>query len=92
MKLLLVLAAGASLLAATSAFAMDAPALGNSDINPKTRGGVVLPYAKMTPKERAIWRLRAEGMKLKDEDGGTLTQAHHDYLQTKLDAIQAGNF
>jgi len=31
--------------------------------------------------------LRDEGLKLRDADGGTLTDAHRAYLQHKLDAL-----
>jgi len=34
-------------------------------------------------------QLRDEGLKLREADGGTLTQEHRAYLQQKLDAIRA---
>jgi hypothetical protein len=33
--------------------------------------------------------LREEGLKLREADGGTLTDGHRAYLQTKFDAILA---
>jgi hypothetical protein len=32
--------------------------------------------------------LRDEGLRLRDADGGTLTDEHHAYLQGRLDAIR----
>ncbi|HEV7714648.1 MAG TPA: hypothetical protein VGO53_03580 [Steroidobacteraceae bacterium] len=45
--------------------------------------------APESPKVRAMLALRAEGVKLRKADGGTLTPEHVAYLQTKLDAIHA---
>ena len=38
---------------------------------------------------RELAALRHEGLELRDADGGTLTDEHRDYLQTKLDRILA---
>lgn len=43
-------------------------------------------------KRNALMELRKEVVKLQAADGGKLTQAHHDYLQAKLNAILAGNY
>jgi hypothetical protein len=40
-------------------------------------------------KALAIERLRDEALRLKAADGGVLSPANYDYLQTKLDAINA---
>lgn len=39
-------------------------------------------------KLHALYALREEGLRLRVEDGGTLTARHRDYLQAKLDAIE----
>lgn len=38
---------------------------------------------------RELTALRQEGLELREADGGTLTDEHRDYLQTKLDKIWA---
>ena len=43
-------------------------------------------------KRNALIALREETKKLLTADGGTLTPAHHDYLQAKYNAIMAGNY
>jgi len=47
---------------------------------------------RMYKKRNALLALRAEGLKLRDADGGKLTPEHEAYLQTRLDAINAGNY
>jgi len=42
-----------------------------------------------SPKVQALLDLREEGLRLREADGGTLTEEHRAYLQKKLDAIQA---
>ena len=37
--------------------------------------------------KNALVLLRAEGLSLTAQDGGTLTDEHRQYLQTKLDGI-----
>lgn len=44
---------------------------------------------RFSKKMGALLRLRDEGLKLREEDGGMLTEEHRAYLQSKLDAIQA---
>ncbi|HTW34803.1 MAG TPA: hypothetical protein VMD53_09305 [Rhizomicrobium sp.] len=41
------------------------------------------------PKVQALLDLRNEGLRLREADGGTLTEEHRVHLQNKLDAIQA---
>jgi len=48
-----------------------------------------MPASHMTPKERALLKLRHEAIDLNNADGGTLTDAHRAAIQQKLDAIQA---
>ena len=43
-------------------------------------------------KRLALLTLRKEGLDLQTADGGTLTDAHRAYLQSKLDAIQSGHY
>ncbi|HEY5338061.1 MAG TPA: hypothetical protein VIJ85_07665 [Rhizomicrobium sp.] len=43
-------------------------------------------------RAKALKDLREEGIKLQQEDGGTLTDPHLDYLQQKLLAIQRGEY
>lgn len=45
--------------------------------------------ARMQKRHDALMALRAEGIKLRDADGGKLTPEHEAYLQAKLDAINA---
>jgi hypothetical protein len=40
----------------------------------------------------ALVALRAEGLKLRDADGGKLTPEHETYLQGKLDAINSDKY
>ncbi|HUO91962.1 MAG TPA: hypothetical protein VMU22_03530 [Rhizomicrobium sp.] len=47
---------------------------------------------RINKKHNALLALRAEGLKLRDADGGKLTPEHEAYLQAKLDAINAGNY
>jgi hypothetical protein len=49
-------------------------------------------HPPVSPKTRALLKLRDEEMKLKTDDGGNLTPEHRAYLQQKLNAIQAGKF
>jgi len=46
-------------------------------------------YTGLSHKMKQLLLLRDEGLKLRDQDGGTLTPEHHAYLQAKLDAIQS---
>jgi hypothetical protein len=106
MKSLLVLVPACSLLVAPAALAGSgssgamgggAPLAGqHAPLNlgyQSPYAGVLEPaanYYGLPHKVRALLQLRREGLKLRDEDGGTLTPEHHAYLQAKLDAIQAG--
>lgn len=47
-------------------------------------------YAGLPHKVRALLELRRTGLKMRADDGGTLTPEHRAYLQAQLDAIQAG--
>lgn len=49
-------------------------------------------FATWVRKRNALMALRDEMIKLQAADGGKLTQAHHDYLQAKMNAIMAGNY
>jgi hypothetical protein len=59
--------------------------------DPHLHGGEAPHQLKehVPPKVQALLDLREEGLRLRDADGGTLTEEHHAYLQKKLDAIQA---
>lgn len=48
-----------------------------------------MPDYRYQQFESEIIALREEGLKLRAGDGGTLSAAHHAYLQAKLDAILA---
>jgi hypothetical protein len=43
-------------------------------------------------KREAIRAVRDEGLKLRAEDDGKLTEAHRAYLQAKLNAVLHGNY
>jgi len=43
-------------------------------------------------KSRALLVLRHEGLLLKKQDGGVLTDAHRTALQAKLNTIQSGRY
>jgi len=51
---------------------------------------VPVPYddLKNARIRHELTELHDEGIKLRDADGGTLTEAHRAYLQSKLDAIR----
>lgn len=44
---------------------------------------------RIQKRHDALMALRAEGLRLRDADGGKLTPEHEAYLQAKLDAINA---
>jgi hypothetical protein len=48
-----------------------------------------MPDFRYEQFESQIVALREEGLKLRAADGGTLSQAHHAYLQEKYDALLA---
>ncbi|MDE2163855.1 MAG: hypothetical protein KGL29_01830 [Alphaproteobacteria bacterium] len=45
-------------------------------------------FRQVMEKQRALYALREEGLRLQAADGGRLTPQHLAYLQAKLDAIQ----
>ena len=49
-------------------------------------------FATWVRKRNALMALRDEMIRLQAQDGGKLTQAHHDYLQVKMNAIMSGNY
>jgi hypothetical protein len=51
--------------------------------------GTAAQRDRMQKRHDALEALRAEGLKLRDADGGKLTPEHEAYLQTKLNAINA---
>jgi len=75
-------------LSAFSAAALPAGSGGTSPFAPNGGPG----HAQQWRKTQAIKALRAEGLKVQTADGGTLTEAHRTELQTKLNAILAGNY
>jgi len=48
--------------------------------------------AAQRKRHDALIALRAEGLKLRDADGGRLTPEHESYLQAKLDAINSDKY
>lgn len=66
--------------------------MGLQATDPAFHGGTYTTHPKSTRKLRALLELRGEGLKIQAEDGGTLTPEHRAYLQSKLDAIQAGDY
>lgn len=70
------------------------PALSAGGVTGGGGAGITLPSIPIhgMRKHNAIVAVRAEGLKLQAEDGGTLTEAHRAYLQAKLNAVLAGNY
>lgn len=67
--------------------------MGLQATDPALHGGVYKSTpSPLSPKARALLHLRDEGLKLQQDDGGTLTPEHRVYLQQKLDVIQAGDY
>ena len=68
--------------------------MGLQATDPALHGGVSRSQPKQTlsPKAHALLELREEGLKIQAADGGQLTPEHRQYLQNKLDVIQAGNY
>jgi len=81
-------AAAALVLSAVSAAGLPA---GSGSISPFVPNGGP-GHAQQWRKSQAIKALRAEGLKIQATDGGTLTEMHRAELQTKLNAILAGNY
>jgi len=73
--------------AGSYAYGNSAKALGDQQTFDSTT-----EQGRMNKKRNALLALRAEGLKLRDADGGKLTPQHEVYLQAKLDAINAGNY
>lgn len=59
--------------------------------NPSFHDGVMRDhrFVKISDKTKALLALHDEGVRLRQQDGGTLTEEHRAYLQGKLDTIQA---
>jgi len=91
-----IVAIGAFGLFANSAFAAPMNSQGGTvfglqPTDPQLHGGYppIGQHAQYSPKVKALLGLREEGLRLREEDGGTLTEEHRAYLQQKLDAIRA---
>jgi hypothetical protein len=78
-------------LAECGAYSYGAPTKALQENQPQTFG-TQAQTDRMNRKRDALLALRAEGLKLRDADGGTLTAEHRVYLQTKLDAINADKY
>jgi len=66
--------------------------MGLQATDPALHGGVYKSVpSSLSPKARALLELRERGLKLQEDDGGTLTPEHRAYLQQELDSIQADN-
>jgi len=78
--------------AEATAIVMVPQSFGPQATDPMFHGGIYITHRKSTRKLRALMDLRSEGVELQAGDGGTLTPEHRAYLQSKLDAIQAGDY
>ena len=88
MKLAILLLPAAVLIAASSTFA--APSIGRAP----GPGYLLFDHGSANaissgPQNlrNALFLLRTEASAMRDSDGGTLTAAHRNYLQTKLDRL-----
>ena len=54
--------------------------------------GTAAQRDRMQKRHDALLALRAEGLKLRDADGGKLTPKHEVYLQAKLNAINTDQY
>jgi hypothetical protein len=81
----------ASHIAAANGYTPPPTVMGLQPSDPQLHGGYPPSenFDQYPPKTKALLKLRAEGLRLRDADGGTLTDEHRAYLQKKLDAIQA---
>jgi hypothetical protein len=77
------------------AFAISASTA--SVVFPRAAGAATVDTSPVTVyhaprKQLALRMLREEGLKIREADGGKLTDAHRAYLDAKLKAIAMGNY
>jgi hypothetical protein len=68
---------------ASTGYGLAGSSAGGSPTVQAQRGVGALP----TPRNKALMALRAEGLKLREQDGGKLTQEHRATLQARLNSI-----